>query len=1533
MIKWIISSSCLILIMAAVRRLFKRKISPRLQYALWLLVAIRLIVPVNLGNSVLSIENFTNQLTEQQQKEETMPNPVVHDKNNDSADRIKVFDSIETMNMNEDTEFRLEEYHAVPKEDTASAKPTEKLKVSEIFFVIWVIGAGCVAVVFVISNAVFGKRVKNTRILLEKQNEKLPVYESSAVETPCLFGMVHPGIYVTNAVVRDEKTLRHAVAHELTHYGQGDLWWSLIRCLCLTLHWYNPLVWWAAKLSKQDGELACDEATIQKLGEDERLAYGKTLIRLTCEKRQDLFIAATTMTSDKKSITERIQRIAKRRKLTIYVLIGVLLISMIAVGCTFTGAKGAKDKEETDASESAVLRGVPCEDPEEEGWNLSLAEDVRDNFNRMSPQLEEGSVDAVYLLGETSKHGYLLYGKGDYQTMLVYMDGKYAEINFPYASNYMELPRLIEKDIDRDGEMELCIIVWVQHGTGLHIENLLLADFNEEEKLYVYEFVPESYTEQLQKGLSYEITKEGIQPFVDGQVAGRMEPHLEDMEPFDGASVGNNMRFDCDPLTGEVRLRGGIMLLIEEHPGGLFGNANDVTAKVCWDGEKFSLKNFTSNNWWLEEEITYALQKQYGVENFYSIKMKYDSTKMNQNTLVVTADILPEWTDSLADHVEVHLRKSVDPSSNSGWEIEEIYCGVASKAEQIIEKANVNLREGYENAKLTYVDNAEVGWDHYSDNPWSTEAERDALAQTALKELYTLTGYNVTECTYTTDGRSRFIFGKNGDYIRKSIAFYSRDYGFSLCGDSVPYQGFMNARKFHYSDVQQLESPYGKAEYSGHAGYPTWYLKHSGVYQGEYITGYEAINLDDIVYTHVKLTFDGGYYIVVMDEAIESVSEIMGPYYQVEEDTGTESENASGHMIINNRSYETVIWDEVYRQAMTEFLETGVFPATEGNQCNGDPFDARYAVQDIDGDGREELLLSFPDAETIAGMTYYIYDYDITTRRLYVQNSGYPDFTIYDNGYIKQDMSHNHGRSNLDDFWPYFLYYYNPEADFYEYIASVDARQKREDIGQDPPFPKDKDLNGDGVVYYDNMAQTYDNPEGIMDNEEYEKWCAKYNRGNEIQIQWYLASGTESAASENTYPMYYEVPRKDQVCLAVMPAGISKAGGDYRYLIPENQEEWIDAYQAMCAYAHGNGRWQENERSMGIWIVYNDEWTAMTDQGFLVNFERRTEKSNASEFYELCLNEAKKQKIEEPLRPEEIKNIKSVTLHYGGDYVLADQKNVFEIQKAFSSSKEIRGGTACPFTASLSLNYENGEERTIYLATDSCDTWLSSGVYYEYSGFEDIEKLKDYFHENGTNLNAPICSFGDGIAVKNHEILSDYAFQWISWEDVSEVIGTDYEEQISGEGGNGRMFYRTADGITYILTQNREGASVNQIAGVLITDEKYQLGCGFSVGMKKADLESGNLPFLRYEKDLDGSGLTTITGGSIALYNGMENLKFLEYDYAYSWDEGYVLDIEEQKERLQELGLSEDLCSETHFILIAFVKNEIVSGIFMGIIP
>lgn len=194
------------------------------------------------------------------------------------------------------------------------------------------------------------------------------------------------------------------------------------------------------------------------------------------------------------------------------------------------------------------------------------------------------------------------------------------------------------------------------------------------------------------------------------------------------------------------------------------------------------------------------------------------------------------------------------------------------------------------------------------------------------------------------------------------------------------------------------------------------------------------------------------------------------------------------------------IEDEVYRNLILEMMETDTFPATEGVPCDGMPYDNQYSVMDIDDDGKEELLINYANTRTMAGMVVYIYDYDRETKEIHIEFVGWPDMTVYDNGYIKDEASHNHGKSNLDNFWPYTLFKYNVQEDKYECVANVDAWQYQisEYVAPDPEFPKEKDVDGDGIVYYNHKESDH-----IMDNAEYEAWCQQYNEGKEKDIIWY----------------------------------------------------------------------------------------------------------------------------------------------------------------------------------------------------------------------------------------------------------------------------------------------------------------------------------------------------------------------------------------------------------------------------------------------
>ena len=158
--------------------------------------------------------------------------------------------------------------------------------------------------------------------------------------SPCLFGVLRPAIYLNNAAAASPELLRFVLAHEQTHARHLDPLWSLLRGLCLTVYWFDPLVWLAAVLSREDGELACDEGTLRALGADERTAYGKALLSLVpvCTKPQNPLLGATTMTGGKKSLKERVTRIAENRQAKTAAVFAAVALAALVCAVSFTGA-------------------------------------------------------------------------------------------------------------------------------------------------------------------------------------------------------------------------------------------------------------------------------------------------------------------------------------------------------------------------------------------------------------------------------------------------------------------------------------------------------------------------------------------------------------------------------------------------------------------------------------------------------------------------------------------------------------------------------------------------------------------------------------------------------------------------------------------------------------------------------------------------------------------------------------------------------------------------------------------------------------------------------------------------------------------------------------------------------------------------------------------------------------------------------------------------------------------------------------------
>ena len=155
-------------------------------------------------------------------------------------------------------------------------------------------------------------------------------------------------------------------------------------------------------------------------------------------------------------------------------------------------------------------------------------------------------------------------------------------------------------------------------------------------------------------------------------------------------------------------------------------------------------------------------------------------------------------------------------------------------------------------------------------------------------------------------------------------------------------------------------------------------------------------------------------------------------------------------------------------------------------------------VCDVDGDGREELVIQYLTANMVAGMRALIYDTD-ENGDLRLQFSEFPNLTFYDNGAIQAGWSHNQGLAG--DFWPYTLYVYDPEGDLYRDVGSVDAWSR--DF-QPQNYPADTDTSGTGFVYYvyRDMGTEY----GVLppvDEREYLQWREEHLAGAaELELPW-----------------------------------------------------------------------------------------------------------------------------------------------------------------------------------------------------------------------------------------------------------------------------------------------------------------------------------------------------------------------------------------------------------------------------------------------
>ncbi len=404
----LITSTVFILCVLLIRRVFRGKIGSRLQYALWLLVALRLVMPISAEFDLGSLSRFRlmdlvegnesgigERLNETIRLEEPIQMTV-----DPRSILFRLFTTDEVRETLED----------MPDDGPTAVFLAGKLGFSrlDVLWFFWGTGALIVGGWILITNIVFSHRLRKSRKPYDlpedikefvikgreladgkkkassdlqgeedsqgrkersrfwRRKNRLPaVYVADGISSPCLYGF--PGreaVYLTADVIDVAERLRHVVVHELVHKKHGDGFWAVLRSALVTVYWFHPLVWAAAVCSKRDCELACDEGALTWLGEEERVSYGETLLSIITRKGRasDLVCTATTMTGSGKSVKERIRFIAKEPKVFYAAVTGALFL--IAAACLFVFTKDAQFHGITvDAQEGLTVTGADMQIP------------------------------------------------------------------------------------------------------------------------------------------------------------------------------------------------------------------------------------------------------------------------------------------------------------------------------------------------------------------------------------------------------------------------------------------------------------------------------------------------------------------------------------------------------------------------------------------------------------------------------------------------------------------------------------------------------------------------------------------------------------------------------------------------------------------------------------------------------------------------------------------------------------------------------------------------------------------------------------------------------------------------------------------------------------------------------------------------------------------------------------------------------------------------------------------------------------------
>ena len=299
-----LAASIIILVIVVLRLLLKK--APRnIICFLWVLVALRLILPFSIQSN-LSVYNMMPSSAGTQGQ-------IEYFQYNGKTEKPKVEFSVPAL-VND---------NASPDSMTIG-EHTSDLYLPPVIS-IWLAGV-CVMLLYAIGSYLYLRKKVGASI---PRREGLKM--SDDISTPFILSILKPVIYIPSGM--DEKTLNHVVAHEKAHIKRRDHWWKPLGYCLLTVYWFNPIIWLAYVLLCRDIEMACDEKVIRDMDKGSVAAYSQALLDCSFPRRR---IAACPLAFGEVGVKERVKTVLNYKKPAFWIIIAAIVACAIVAVCFLT---------------------------------------------------------------------------------------------------------------------------------------------------------------------------------------------------------------------------------------------------------------------------------------------------------------------------------------------------------------------------------------------------------------------------------------------------------------------------------------------------------------------------------------------------------------------------------------------------------------------------------------------------------------------------------------------------------------------------------------------------------------------------------------------------------------------------------------------------------------------------------------------------------------------------------------------------------------------------------------------------------------------------------------------------------------------------------------------------------------------------------------------------------------------------------------------------------------------------------------------